>query len=207
METETRVDVRGLACPLPVIKTKKAIESLPAGKVVAIVDNPVARDNIVKLAQSLNLPVDVAAEGDNFILSIIKEGGVALAEPETSSKVAVLPERSGDNVVVLVLSDKVGRPADELGEALTKSFFYALTECSPIPRTIIFMNGGVNLSCTGSDVLPSLKTLAHQGVEILSCGTCLDYLQLKDKLEVGAVSNMFSIIEKLMAADKVITIA
>ena len=207
MDTETRVDVRGLACPLPVVKTKKAIESLPAGKVVAIVDSPMARDNIVKLAQSLNLPVNVATEGADFILSIIKEGGVALAEPETCSEVAVLPERSGNNVVVLALSDKIGRPAEELGEALTKSFFYALTECSPAPRTIIFMNGGVNLTCTGSDVLPSLKTLVHQGVEILSCGTCLDYLQLKDKLEVGTVSNMFSIIEKLMAADKVVTIA
>jgi selenium metabolism protein YedF len=204
---ETRVDVRGLACPLPVVKTKKAIESLTAGKVVAVADSPVARDNIVKLAQSLNLSVDVATDGTDFILSIIKEGGVALAEPEEQTEATVLPERSGDNVVVLVLSDKIGHPAMELGEALTKSFFYALTECSPIPRSIIFMNGGVELACSGSDILASLKTLVHQGVQILSCGTCLDYFGLKDKLMVGQVSNMFSIIEQLMAADKVITIA
>lgn len=207
MDMEMRVDARGLACPLPVVKTKKAIEALTAGRVVAIVDNPVARDNVIKLAQSLSLPVDVVAEGTDFILSIFKGGGVAVAEPETSMEAAVLPERSGKNTVVLVMGDKMGHPEEELGEVLTKSFFYALTECSPIPRTIIFLNGGVRLTCAESEVLPSLRTLQHQGVEILSCGTCLDYLELKDKLEVGSISNMFSIIEKLMAADKVITIA
>ncbi|MGI6597048.1 MAG: sulfurtransferase-like selenium metabolism protein YedF [bacterium] len=207
VEAELQVDARGLACPLPVVKTKQALDKLAAGKVFTIVDSPVARDNVIKLAQSLSLPVDVVAEGTDFILSIIKGGGVAVAEPETEAEAAILPEPAGDKIVVLVLADKIGRPEAELGEALTKSFFYALTECSPLPRTVIFMNGAVRLTCTGSDVLGSLRTLAHQGVELLSCGTCLDYLQLNDKLEVGSVSNMFSIIEKLMAADKVITIA
>lgn len=206
MDTELRVDARGLACPLPVVKTKKAIENIDSGKVVAIVDNTVARDNIMKLAQGLSLPVDVVADGTDFILSIMKGGGVAVAEPETGSEVAVLPERSGKNVVILFQADTIGRPEQELGDVLAKSFLYALTECTPTPRTLIFLNGGVRLTCTGSEALPSLKTLEVQGVEILSCGTCLDYLELKGELEVGTVSNMFSIIEKLMAADKVITV-
>lgn len=206
MDTELRVDARGLACPLPVVKTKKAIENIDSGKVVAIVDNTVARDNIMKLAQGLSLPVDVVADGTDFILSIMKGGGVAVAEPETGSEVAVLPERSGKNVVILFQADTIGRPEQELGDVLAKSFLYALTECTPTPRTLIFLNGGVRLTCTGSEALPSLKTLELQGVEILSCGTCLDYLELKGELEVGTVSNMFSIIEKLMAADKVITV-
>lgn len=206
MDTELRVDARGLACPLPVVKTKRAIENIDSGKVVAIVDNTVARDNIMKLAQGLSLPVDVVADGTDFILSIMKGGGVAVAEPETGSEVAVLPERSGKNVVILFQADTIGRPEQELGDVLAKSFLYALTECTPTPRTLIFLNGGVRLTCTGSEALPSLKTLELQGVEILSCGTCLDYLELKDELEVGTVSNMFSIIEKLMAADKVITV-
>lgn len=206
MDTELRVDARGLACPLPVVKTKKAIENIDSGKVVAIVDNTVARDNIMKLAQGLSLPVDVVADGTDFILSIMKGGGVAVAEPETGSEAAVLPERSGKNVVILFQADTIGRPEQELGDVLAKSFLYALTECTPTPRTLIFLNGGVRLTCTGSEALPSLKTLELQGVEILSCGTCLDYLELKGELEVGTVSNMFSIIEKLMAADKVITV-
>ncbi|HHV06976.1 MAG TPA: sulfurtransferase-like selenium metabolism protein YedF [Firmicutes bacterium] len=206
MDTELRVDARGLACPLPVVKTKKAIENIDSGKVVAIVDNTVARDNIMKLAQGLSLPVDVVADGTDFILSIMKGGGVAVAEPETGSEAAVLPERSGKNVVILFQADTIGRPEQELGDVLAKSFLYALTECTPTPRTLIFLNGGVRLTCTGSEALPSLKTLEVQGVEILSCGTCLDYLELKGELEVGTVSNMFSIIEKLMAADKVITV-
>lgn len=201
------VDARGLVCPMPVVKAKKALESLIAGQVVITVDNQIARDNVEKFAKNLNLPVNIVSEEGNFILSIIKEGGIALAAPEAQTQVATLPERSGDNTAVLVLSDKIGGPSAELGEALSKSFFYALTECSSIPRTIILMNGAVNFACSGSDVLASLRTLAHQGVEIMACGTCLDYLQLEEDLEVGQVSNMFSIIEKLLAADKVITIS
>jgi len=138
VEAELQVDARGLACPLPVVKTKQALDKLAAGKVFTIVDSPVARDNVIKLAQSLSLPVDVVAEGTDFILSIIKGGGVAVAEPETEAEAAILPEPAGDKIVVLVLADKIGRPEAELGEALTKSFFYALTECSPLPRTVIF---------------------------------------------------------------------
>ncbi|NMA55598.1 MAG: sulfurtransferase-like selenium metabolism protein YedF [Firmicutes bacterium] len=204
---EVRVDARGLACPLPVVKTKRAIEKLAAGKVITIVDNPIARDNVIKLAQSLDLPVNVVAEGTDFIMSILKGGGVTVTEPEIKDKAATLPEPSGDRVAVLVLGDKIGRPEEELGEALMKSFFYALTECSPLPGTVILMNGAVRLACAGSDVVGSLRTLLHLGVEILACGTCLDYLNLKDELEVGDISNMFSIVEKLLAADKVISIA
>ncbi|HHY93085.1 MAG TPA: sulfurtransferase-like selenium metabolism protein YedF, partial [Firmicutes bacterium] len=171
------------------------------------VDNPVARDNVAKLARSLNLPVDIATQGEDFVLTITKEG--ALMEPAARPERAAvaLAERSGRGAVVLVLSDAIGRPAEELGHVLTKSFFYSLTESTPAPAAVIFMNGGVRLTTEGSEVLASLKTLEKQGVELLSCGTCLDYLKLKEKLAVGSVSNMFTIVERLLGADKVITIA
>ncbi|HHV57415.1 MAG TPA: sulfurtransferase-like selenium metabolism protein YedF [Firmicutes bacterium] len=204
---EKRVDARGLACPLPVIRTKKAIEALTAGKVVTIVDNPVARDNVAKLARSLNLPVAVAVEGNNFVLTITKEGALVEPAPGPETAAVAQAERSGRGTVVLVLSDAVGRPAEELGHILTKSFFYTLTESTPAPAAVILMNGGVRLSTEGSEVLASLKTLEKQGVEILSCGTCLDYLKLKDKLAVGNISNMFTIVEKLLGAEKVVTIS
>ncbi|HKM39917.1 MAG TPA: sulfurtransferase-like selenium metabolism protein YedF [bacterium] len=204
---EVQVDARGLACPLPVVKTKQALDKLAMGKVITVVDNPIARDNVAKLAQSMDLPVEVVAEGTDFIMSIIKGGGVTVADPEPKAEALVAPESVGDNVVVLILADTIGRPEEELGEALMKSFLYALTECSPLPRTVVLMNSSVRLACTGSDMLSSLRTLLHLGAEILACGTCLDYLGLNDKLEVGTVSNMFSIVENLLAADKVITIA
>ena len=187
VEAELQVDARGLACPLPVVKTKQALDKLAAGKVFTIVDSPVARDNVIKLAQSLSLPVDVVAEGTDFILSIIKGGGVAVAEPETEAEAAILPEPAGDKIVVLVLADKIGRPEAELGEALTKSFL-CFNRVLTATAHGYFYEWRRPLTCTGSDVLGSLRTLAHQGVELLSCGTCLDYLQLNDKLEVGSVS-------------------
>ncbi|MDK2856432.1 MAG: hypothetical protein PWQ86_1645 [Bacillota bacterium] len=204
---EKRVDARGKACPLPVIETKKAIESLTSGRVVTIVDNAVARDNVLKLARSLNLPVDVVTEGHNFILTITKEGARLDSAPEAETAPVAVAERSGRGTVILVLTDAIGRPVEELGRVLTKSFFYALTESTPAPAAVIFLNGGVRLTTAGSEVISSLKTLEKQGVEILSCGTCLDYLNLKDKLEVGSVSNMFTIVEKLLTAEKVITIS
>ncbi|MGI6603810.1 MAG: sulfurtransferase-like selenium metabolism protein YedF [bacterium] len=204
---ERRVDARGLACPLPVIETKKAIEGLRCGKVITLVDNAVARDNVTKLAASLNLPVDIVAAGNDFILTITKEGALVEARAAESTAPVASPERLDKGPVILILSDSIGRPAEELGQVLMRSFFYTLTESTPAPECIILMNGGVRLACSGADTLPSLKTLEKQGVEILACGTCLDYLGLKDSLEAGTVSNMYTIVERILAAPKTITVS
>lgn len=85
-----------------------------------------------------------------------------------------------------------------------KSFIFALTQLEELPKTILFYNGGATLTTEGSQSLEDLKTLEAQGVEILTCGTCLDYYGIKDKLAVGTVSNMYTIVEKLNNADKII---
>jgi selenium metabolism protein YedF len=86
-----------------------------------------------------------------------------------------------------------------------KSFLYALTQVENI-KQMIFMNSGVFLTTEGSDVLESLKTMEESGVEILSCGTCLDYYGLKDKLAVGEVTNMYTAVELLTSAAKAVTL-
>ena len=67
-----------------------------------------------------------------------------------------------------------------------------------------FYNGGATITTEGSPSLDDLKNMEAQGVEILTCGTCLDYYNLKDKLAVGSVTNMYTIVEKLANADKII---
>lgn len=107
-------------------------------------------------------------------------------------------------LVLFVPSDGVGRGPAELGKLLMGSFFHALNEIKPKPRTIIFMNAGVKLVAEGSRVLDDLKALAARGTDILACGTCLGYFNLKEKVAVGRISNMYDIAEALLEAGKVV---
>ncbi|MBQ2401101.1 MAG: sulfurtransferase-like selenium metabolism protein YedF, partial [Lachnospiraceae bacterium] len=85
-----------------------------------------------------------------------------------------------------------------------KGFIYALSQLEELPKTLLFYNGGATITCEESPSVEDLKNMEAQGVEILTCGTCLDYYGLKDKLAVGSVTNMYTIVEKLAQADKII---
>lgn len=180
------IDARGLACPEPVICTKKALEKLETGTITTIVDNDVAKDNIIRLAKSFDYPVEVEKKDENYHIKIRKSG--SLITDMDSSK----------NIVMLISSQFLGRGNDELGKVLTKSFFFTLTETYPLPKTIVFINSGIILTCQSSNVLKEIIDLEKKGVEILSCGTCLDYYQLKDRLCVGSITNMYTIVEKMI---------
>ena len=105
---------------------------------------------------------------------------------------------------MVVASDRMGEGNDELGKVLIKSFIFAVTQLEQLPKTMLFYNGGATLTTEGSDSLEDLKSLEAQGVEILTCGTCLDYYGLKDKLAVGGVTNMYSIVEAMAGAGRII---
>lgn len=196
---KVEVDARGLDCPKPVIKTKKAIESAGVDNVLTIVDNQIAKENVSKLATSLNCNFTVEEIGSDFYIDIYK--GELLAKE-------IMPEKKPSiyETVIVVGKDKLGEGNDELGEVLMNGYFYTLTEVEPYPKAILFLNGGVNLTIEGSKVLEHLRILESQGVEILSCGTCLDYYMAKDKLAVGGVSNMFTIVEHMNKAKNTIRI-
>ena len=98
----------------------------------------------------------------------------------------------------------MGSGNDELGKVLIKGFIFAVTQLDKLPKTMLFYNGGATLTAEGSDSLEDLKHLEAQGVEILTCGTCLNYYGMTDKLQVGSVTNMYSIVEKMAGADKII---
>ncbi len=127
------------------------------------------------------------------------EGAPAAAEEDA----ACIPDIR-DNTVVVVSSDRMGTGNDELGKVLIKGFIFAVTQLDTLPKTMLFYNGGATITCEGSDSLEDLKSLEAQGVEILTCGTCLDYYGLKEKLAVGSVTNMYSIVEKMAGAGKIL---
>ncbi len=189
------VDARGMACPLPVINTKKVLEAMSEGAVTTIVDNEAAKENILTLAKGMGLDVEIRQDEGEYHLLITKRGGQPLVETNAAG-----------SSVVFVPSSEFGRGSDELGKILMRSFMVTLVESETPPQSLLFVNSGIYLTCEGSPVLDHLLTLAEQGVKILSCGTCLDYFKLKDKLAVGQVSNMYTIYEEMNNAAKVISL-
>lgn len=192
------IDNRGLACPEPVIRTKKALENMAGGTLISVVDNAAAKENVLRLAKSLGHMASVAEEDDAFRITITKQDSTTIA----SSSAAADKQR----IALMISSELFGQGDRALGEVLMKSFFHALTESDDLPQVIYFVNSAVNLTCQGSAILDKIAILQEKGVLIYSCGTCLDFYQLKDQLAIGEVTNMFSIMESMLQADKTITL-
>ena len=190
------VDARGLACPQPVILTGKALKDVDI--VTVIVDNETAMQNVSRMASKKGCKVQIDEKDGDFHIHLQKEN--ADSEEETPD---VSPAPSGD-IVLVIASDKIGQGSDELGEILMRAFMHTFMEVEPMPQTMIFMNSGVKLVVEGSLVLEDLQTLAEEGIEILACGTCLDYFKVKDKVAVGEISNTYTIAETILQAGKVV---
>ncbi|CZR99101.1 MULTISPECIES: sulfurtransferase-like selenium metabolism protein YedF [unclassified Clostridioides] len=197
-----KIDARGLACPKPVINTKKELDKIEEGIVVTTVDNETAKENVLKLAKSLNCEASIVDEKENFISIEIIKGQNILDKQDIVDK----EECKLEDTCIFISSDKMGLGNDELGKVLIKGFIYTLTESKPYPKYVLLVNGGVTLSAENEETIENLKILENEGVEVLSCGTCLDYYNLKDKLQVGSVTNMYTIVETLKNASNTISI-
>ena len=202
-----QVNAMGDACPLPVVKTKKAIAELNGGGTVEVlVDNEIAVQNLTKMANQKGYGVksEKLGEAQFRVLMEVGEATAGDVAAEVEETCDVLPVGRKKNVVVAITSPRMGTGNDELGTVLIKGFIFALTQQDVLPSTILFYNGGATLTTKGSASLEDLKSLEAQGVEILTCGTCLNYYGLSDKLQVGDVTNMYVIAEKLTTADLVV---
>lgn len=188
------VDARGKSCPQPLIETKKRLENISIDEnIVAIVDNEAAKENIVRFAESSDCSYSVEEKKGEYFIRISREDSLAVGL------------KTKNQNIVLLSSDRLGKGEDILGNTLLKSFLYSISQLDTLPEKIILMNSGVKLGVEDSEFLQYLLDLEKQGIEIISCGTCLDYYGLKDKLCVGSTGNMYSIAEHLVAADKTIT--
>ena len=197
------VNAMGDNCPIPVIKTKKAMQALTGPETIEVlVDNEIAVQNVTKMASSSGGKVTSEKLGEKeYKVTIAMEGAVAVADD--AEETACIPD-ARDNMIVVVNSDRMGSGNDELGKVLIKGFLYAITQLDKLPKTMLFYNGGATLTCEGSDSLEDLKSLEAQGVNIMTCGTCLDYYGIKEKLAVGSVTNMYVIAETMAKADKIV---
>ena len=188
------IDLKGMSCPFPVIETKKLVESRKVLELNVLVDNGPPRENVTRYLESQGYCVSVEKEqADTAVLHATKTEGAEAISVQTGKK-----------VVVLVDGATVGRGDDLLGAVLMKSFLHTLKEIEPHPWRLIFINAGVKLAAEGSDLLSVLSELESLGIEILSCGTCLDFFKLKEKLRAGKVTNMYDIVSSLVTATNVI---
>ena len=200
-----KVNAMGDQCPIPVIKTRNAINELKEAAVIEVeVDNEVAVQNVSRFAASKNFKVQAEKiEEKHFKITIDAEPTGETAADAAEEQVNCGVDRRGDTIVV-VNSATMGIGNDELGKVLIKGFLYAVSQLEELPKTILFYNGGATLTTEGSASLEDLKSMEAQGVTIKTCGTCLDYYGLKDKLAVGTVTNMYDIVETMDKAAHII---
>ena len=199
------VNAMGDACPIPVVKTLNAIKDLKTSDVIeTLVDNEIAVQNLTRMADQKGYVVKSEKLGEKEFKVTITVGEAALNQPVETENVACVLPHNGKNTVVVISSKAMGHGGDELGIALMKGFIYALGQQEQLPSTILFYNSGASITCEGSASLEDLKSMEAQGVEILTCGTCLNFYGLTEKLAVGQVTNMYTIVEKMTGADLIV---
>ena len=194
------IDARGKACPTPVIMAKKAI-SAGESTFTVLVDNTTAVENLKRLAENQGFDAAVTEQGGAFHLAFVRTGCAACEEAVNSP----LPAPGGD-WAVFVGRDIIGDGDRELGTNLMRMFFYTLSQGEDKPGAVLFMNAGVKLPTLDEQVVEHLKALSADGVEILVCGTCLNFYGLTEQLRVGTVSNMYDIVTRMQKAGKVISL-
>ena len=198
---EKILDARGMACPLPVVNAKKAAEALnPGDTLIVRVDNEIAVQNLQRFAQHMGFSAGGEKQSDTEYTVTMHIGGEGKQEEEVSC--AVDARKKG--LLVVLSANTMGTGEEKLGKALMKAFVFALTKQDMLPETVLCYNTGAYLTCEGADTLEDLKLLESEGVTVLTCGTCLDFYGLKEKLAVGGVTNMYDIVERMEAASTIV---
>ncbi|MDR2832572.1 MAG: sulfurtransferase-like selenium metabolism protein YedF [Streptococcaceae bacterium] len=191
-----KINAIGKACPLPVIETKRALAQNDV--VETLVDNEVATQNLQKMATQLGLQTQITHEGENLYRVILAKTDTEIINTPTKEQTLET------SYAVVIDRDMMGQGDEALGRNLLKMFVYSLTEQDVLPDTIIFYHGGVHLVTKDSDSVEDLIKLAEHGVNIYSCGACLDFYDLTDKLAVGEITNMYTIVEMMRSANRIL---
>ena len=185
------LDCTKLECPMPVIKAKQVLEKDGEVLLDVIVDNEIAVQNLTKLANSMGFKSSSKTQGANFVVSIEKTSISSINQ--VADEVTVAQTRQ----TVLIKSCFLGVGDEALGSTLMKAFIFTLSQSKPLPKKVMFLNSGVKLTTENEETVKNLQALEKEGTEIVSCGTCLDFYNLKDKLQVGSVGNMYDIVDSL----------
>lgn len=199
------IDVKGKNCPMPLIETKKALKEIGKDEALRIItDSETSVKNVTHYLEDNSMDVSTVKSGDAWEITVNKgDEDIENTQPEAYCS---SPVEKDNSYVVVYAKDRLGEGSHELGNALAGAMINTMNEMDTLPTKIIFMNSGINLTIKGSFVLPQLKELEQKGVEMIICGTCLDYFDKMDDLAVGRISNMYEIMESMLNAGKVINV-
>lgn len=201
---EKKIDCKGMACPLPVVNAKKAAEELHSGDVLTVlVDNEIAVQNLTRFGEHKGFTVAAEKKSEKEYAVTMQIG--ASSEPQAAEEnIACEVDSRRKGMLVVLSANTMGTGDPKLGTSLMKAFVFALTKQDQLPDTILCYNTGAYLTCEGADTLEDLKLLESEGVTVLTCGTCLDFYGLKEKLAVGGATNMYDIVERMENAAQII---
>ncbi len=192
------IDAKGLACPEPVVLTKKALDA--CDDVTVLVDNTTALENVKRLASASGCDVDATEEtGGIFRIHLKRQEGKT---PECTESSA--PAAAQGPTIFVIASNVMGYGNDDLGALLMKAFIHTAIDLEHRPDIVILYNTGVKLAASDSGVVDDLKALEEKGVRILVCGTCVNFFELGGKLGAGIVSNMYDIAGALSTAGRIV---
>lgn len=197
-----KLDYSQHQCPYPVIETRKKMLAQPDQILEVLVGDTAARDNVSRLAQKMDYQATITPKAEGYILTLTPSATPTVTTTEEISATATQP---AGKTVIYCGSDRMGNGDDEFGRVLLRNFLTTLLEMEPLPDIILFVNSGINMTITGSQSLDALKTLESRGVDIASCGLCLEFYEKKEELSVGRVTNMYEMAEVQCQAARVIT--
>ena len=199
-----KLDYSQHKCPYPVVETRKQILANPGKTFVILVGDKAGRDNVSRLAEKMGyVSSDVAADtGFCLTLTPSHEETNETISSEPSQKPA--PASTGQTVIYCG-SDRMGNGDEGFGRVLMRNFITTLLEMDPLPDIVLFVNSGINLTTEGSDVLEPLEKLHDQGVDLATCGLCLEFYGKKEQLKVGRVTNMYEMVEVQCQAARVVS--
>ena len=206
-----QLDARNLDCPKPILETQKIFQDENVSQVVIEVGNKTAKENLKRMANTKGYDCHIEEHGDDqYTVTISRTKPEGKEEPK--GKTAENIEEKGNlptepkGLTYLILSDELGRGEAELGKLLMKGFLYTLTQTQPLPEKLVLLNSAVKLSTENNETIAHLKVLENGGVQIYSCGTCLNFYDLADKLQAGIIGNMYDVVEVINQTHNKITV-
>lgn len=207
------LDCIGLACPEPVVRCLKTIKDTQTPKIMVLVDNAAAEENIRRALHNRGYACESVQEKRDakdiwritalYVANSATDNTDARADANTDARPETAPT-GAYKTLVFITTETLGRGSDELGGKLMENFLRTLPEIGENLWRVVLLNGGVKLAATAGICLEALQKLEASGVDVLVCGACLNHYALLDKKAVGQTSNMLDVVTSLEHADKVI---
>jgi selenium metabolism protein YedF len=194
------IDARGLGCPKPVMLANEALSKIKEGEIKILVDNESSVKNILRFAEKSGYFSESKQENNHWCVTIVKGFKCELPKTETGENKDFSKE-----LFVIIATDSMGKD-EELGKILMKAYLETMLAYKELPNTIFFMNTGIRLTTINENIIPIIKEIENQGVEIFTCGTCLKFFNLESELKVGYRGTTNHIVEGIKEHKKTVWI-